>query len=228
MDLKLDNKTHFHSMRDFVYHTLRSNILNLKFEPGRSISESEISELLEVSRTPVREAFLKLTQDELLEVFPQKGTIVSLIDLESVEEARFMREHIERAIAQLACKKQFSNDSLVKLEYNLNMQEFAVKSSDYTKLFELDEEFHRIIYQACHKSRVWQAIQHVNTDFNRVRMLRLQVNFDWQLILDHHQQIYRSIKEKNTEAADKITMQHLQLVVIEESEIRQEYPTYFK
>ncbi|WP_311195589.1 GntR family transcriptional regulator [Planococcus sp. 107-1] len=57
------------STKDYVYEILRENIISLAIEPGQQISEKEISDLLQVSRTPVREAFVKLAQEELLEVF---------------------------------------------------------------------------------------------------------------------------------------------------------------
>ena len=65
--------------------------MSLELPPGTSISEKEIAEKLQVSRTPVREAFLRLSEDELLNVLPQRGTLVTLIDLEHVDEARFLQ-----------------------------------------------------------------------------------------------------------------------------------------
>lgn len=226
MKLTIEKKSN-QSIRDSVYLTLKKNILNLNFIPGQAISESEIAEILGVSRTPVREAFLRLKQDELLEVYPQRGTFISLIDLESVEEARFMREHIERAVVQLACER-FSDEAFLQLEANLSMQQLAVKANDYTRLFEQDEEFHRIIYHACNKRRIWDTIQYLNTDFNRIRILRLLTNFDWQTIIDHHKLIYESIRSKERVAADNIVAEHLRLVVIEERDVKKEYPNYFK
>ncbi|WP_185819469.1 GntR family transcriptional regulator [Salibacterium salarium] len=102
------------SMRSEVYASLRQEIMALQLEPGRSISENEISKRLEVSRTPVREAFLRLSQDDLITVYPQKTSIVSLIDLDHLEETRFMREHLEVAVTKLACdifQKKYSTTS---------------------------------------------------------------------------------------------------------------------
>lgn len=95
-----------------VYEELKSQILNLQLAPGTSISEKEMSEKFNVSRTPVRESFLRLSREGLLNVFPQRGTFVSLIDLNLVEEARFMREHLERAVIRLACET-FPQDKLI-------------------------------------------------------------------------------------------------------------------
>ncbi|MCY9421621.1 GntR family transcriptional regulator, partial [Bacillus paralicheniformis] len=70
------------SVRDQIYQMLKEEIMKFRLVPGELISEKEISERYEVSRTPVREAFLQLSREGLLEVYPQKGTRVSLIDLD--------------------------------------------------------------------------------------------------------------------------------------------------
>lgn len=227
MNMKIERRNVNGSIRDSVYQTLRAHILNLSLEPGRSISESEISEMLEVSRTPVREAFLRLTQEELLEVYPQRGTFVSLIDLDLVEEGRFMREHMERAVIKQASKR-FPMEALLKLESNLKMQELSMESKDYTRLFELDEEFHRTIFQGCNKSRIWNSIHLMNADFNRMRMLRILVNLDWDKILTHHTNIFKAIKEKDPMQAESVMKEHLRLVFVEGDELKEQYPRYFK
>src|SRR5699024_11869693 len=103
------------STRGFVYDTLLEAIVSLEFPPGKTISEKEISEELEVSRTPVREAFLKLSEEELLTVLPQRGSYISLIDLDHVEDARFLREQAEAGIIRLACQS-FSDTYMQKLD----------------------------------------------------------------------------------------------------------------
>ncbi|MBU3181932.1 GntR family transcriptional regulator [Clostridium psychrophilum] len=97
------------------------------------ISEIEILEKFNVSRTPVREAFARLSQEGLISVYPQKGTFVSLIDLLSVEEARFMREHLERAILRLACEN-FPKEIIIEHLTMVNFDKNQLKQ-DYTSYF---------------------------------------------------------------------------------------------
>src|SRR5699024_6689240 len=105
------------STRDFVYKTIKKRIIELELKPVQKISEQEIAKELEVSRTPVREAFLKLSQEDLIGIYPQVGTIVSKIDLDLVEEGRFIRENIERAVVREACHK-FNEEQFFHLETN--------------------------------------------------------------------------------------------------------------
>ena len=215
------------STRDYVYEILWENIISLKIEPGQSISEKEISEMLQVSRTPVREAFVKLAQEELVEVFPQRGTIVSLIDMYHVEEARFIREHLERAAVRVACET-FSNDSLLQLETNLIMQKRCVEEENFTRLFELDEEFHQTIAFGCGKERIWALIQQMNAHLNRIRMLSLAANYKWDLILDQHERIFTAIKDKNPDVAEKVMEEHLKKLTFEQENLKKEFQHYFK
>ena len=88
------------NVSETVYNILRRNIINLNLVPGSQISEKEISEKMNVSRTPVREAFIKLSKEALVSILPQKGTFVSKIDLSRVQEERFLRETIEFSVME--------------------------------------------------------------------------------------------------------------------------------
>ncbi|MBB5325494.1 DNA-binding GntR family transcriptional regulator [Anoxybacillus tepidamans] len=214
------------SARDQLYDLLKEKILRLELEPGTKISEKEIAEQLHISRTPVREAFLKLAQEELLDIIPQSGTIVSRINLEHVEEGRFIREVVEKEVAALACKK-FSEEHLFQLEKNITMQELCVEKRNFLELFELDEKFHQAIFDGCRMSRSWKMVQNLNSHFNRLRVLRLFSDLDWDIIISHHKQIYRLIANKEAEKVRQVMEEHLQLVVIEKDVLKKQYPHYF-
>lgn len=214
------------STRDFVYQTVKQQIINLELEPATKISEKEIAEKLSVSRTPVREAFLQLAQEDLLEVIPQSGTMVSRIDLRLVEEGRFVREQIEKAVAKEACIK-FDNDQLFRLETNVTMQELCLEKGTSHRLFELDDEFHEILFQGCNKIRTWQMVRQMNSHFDRLRMLRLESNHNWSVIVAQHKEIYQFIEQKLPEKAEETMLNHLKLVMLEKGEIKKQYPNYF-
>lgn len=214
-------------IRDYVYDTLKRMIMELKLEPGRFISEKDIIEMLEVSRTPVREALVKLSQEQLIDIIPQKGSFISLIDLELVEESRFVRETLERAIVRQACER-LSSEQVLRLEHLVSMQELCVKEKNYKRLFELDEEFHKTIVVGCGKTRTWGMLQQLNVHYNRIRMLRLAVNDDWHIILSEHLAITRAIRENHPDTAERTMSKHLSRVNFEKQELREKYPSYFK
>ncbi|NMI05439.1 GntR family transcriptional regulator [Paenibacillus sp. SZ31] len=214
------------STRAYSYNLLKERILHLELKPGTKISEKEIADELQVSRTPVREAFMKLAEEELLDIIPQSGTIVSHINLEHVEEGRFMREKLEKEIVTLACAS-FPEEFRFRLETNIAMQEVCIGKNNFYRLFELDEEFHQILFQGTGKLRTWKMLQQLNIPFNRLRLLRLAEDSNLEVIISQHKEIYRLITERKTEQAVQVMEAHLRLVVIEQESIKAKYPHYF-
>lgn len=214
------------STREFVYDTIRNSIMTLELPPGSAISEKEIAEELEVSRTPVREAFLKLSEDELLSILPQRGSFVTLIDLDHVEEARFLREQAEAGMIKLACAS-FSDEILQRMETNVEEQIKAKSEQEETRLFELDREFHHLLAEGTNKLRVWQVIQRMDTHSNRLRKLSMDLKLNWELLIEQHQAMVESIKAGNVSEAENVMRAHLTLLKYDQSALRAEYPTYF-
>lgn len=215
------------SIREYVYQSLKSKILNLQLPPGTKISEKDISEEYNVSRTPVREVFIKLAQEDLLDIYPQRGSFISLIDMEHVEEARFIREHLEKAVVREACEK-LSEKDLFYLESNIAGQEICCEKQNYLHMQELDEEFHQIIYTGSGKIQTWSIVQQMNNHFYRLRMLRLAHSPFWDTILTQHKQILQAIKAQDPDQAEKITEEHLRLIILEKEQIREKYLEYFR
>lgn len=214
------------SSRDYVYNITKGQIMHGSIAPGTKLSEKEISDKLEVSRTPVREAFLQLNQEGLLGIFPQIGTIVTKIDLKSVEEGRFVRENIEKAIVREATTKM-DEEALLQIETNLTLQEFSLEKGSYQRLFELDDEFHHLLYKGCDKMRTWEMVKRMNIQFDRLRLLRLAVNHDWKIIVSQHRRIFEAISAGDTNLAETAIMEHLRLVDIEKDALRKKNPDYF-
>ncbi|KMK78034.1 GntR family transcriptional regulator [Alkalihalobacillus pseudalcaliphilus] len=212
--------------RDYVYKHIRELIMSLELPPGTSISEKEIAEKLQVSRTPVREAFLRLSEDELLNVLPQRGTLVTLIDLEHVDEARFLREQAEVGMMKLACHT-FSEKSMEQLDENIRAQKKARNEEDEQLLFQLDHAFHRILAEGVNKLRVWHVVQKMDTHSNRLRKLSMDLKFNWEKLVDQHEAMVEAIKKQDSVKAEKLMRAHLTLLQYDQVALKVEYPEYF-
>ena len=218
--------------KEYAYDEIKNEILKLSLIPGTKISEKKLSDRLNVSRTPIREAFLKLAEEGLLTIVPQSGTFVSLINLEFAEEARFVREIIESRIVSLCCE-HISEESLFRLEINLNMQEKLVSSpidkGQIEKFHDLDESFHKELFRACGKERTWKMIQDMAGHLNRFRLLRLfdRKDLDWSILLAHHRDIHQAIIDKNREKAEELMAEHMRLMLVEKDILIEEFPEYF-
>ncbi|MBP2660878.1 MAG: transcriptional regulator, GntR family with sensor domain containing protein [Firmicutes bacterium] len=227
MEVSIIERNPRESTREYVYRFLKFNIMELKLIPGSALSEKDIAQLLNVSRTPVREAFIQLSQEYLLDILPQKGTYVSLIDIENVEESKFLRETVEKAVMAMACV-DFPSDKLFELQSNIALQELCFKEKNYLRFYELDEEMHKIIFVGCKKARIWSMIQQMNTHYNRVRILNIAGGYDVLPVLKQHKEILLAIKEKDGELGMKTIHLHLNKVKFDIEDLRRDYKEYFK
>ena len=196
------------SIRAWIYQVLRDNIIHLHLKPGQALSESEIGGLLRVSRTPVREAFIRLAEDGLLEIHPQRGSYVSLIDPDRAAEARFLRNVAEKAILREACRA-FPGRALFELNANVEMQKFCRRERNYEKMFQLDNEFHAILFRGCGKERLWRHLKKFDTDLDRLRMLKLSAKHDWGEIIDHHERIAKLVDSRKAGPVEALVDRHL-------------------
>ena len=126
--------------RDYALRMLKENIINLELAPGSAISENELSAELGLSRTPVREALIELAKVKIVEIQPQKKSMVSFIDYDMVEESRFMRNHLECAVAELACAMATAED-IERLSENVKLQNYYLESGSTEQLMRLDNAF---------------------------------------------------------------------------------------
>ncbi|PAK50302.1 GntR family transcriptional regulator [Paenibacillus sp. 7541] len=210
-----------------VYSRLKQQIVSLELPPGTALSEKEVSLAFEVSRTPVRESFVRLAQEDLVVVLPQRGTRVSLIDPDLVEEARFMREQLEKAVVRLACA-EFPAERLAELDANLSAQKHSIEKHDGREMFELDEAFHRILFEGCRKQGTWSVLQQMNAHLNRSRMLWLSTDPHWGQLYEQHREITEAIRRQDADTAEQVMQHHLSLIISNLTVLREKHPDYFK
>ncbi len=224
MNLLINEKDKNESFSQWVYTVLRKNIINLHLEPGLSMSEATIAQLLDTSRTPVRESFIKLAEDGLVEVISQKGSCVSLIDIDQAEEARFARRILEKAVIKEACHS-FLQDCLVDLKANLEMQKLCKRERTYEKMLDLDNDFHRIIYRGCGKEGLWDHQKKIDYNYDRLRAIRLSSQFPWDEIIEEHNHIGELIRNGDGSAVEKAVEKHLTRSLFDT--LVTKYPEYF-
>lgn len=227
MKLTINDKKDSMSFGDYIFETIRENIINWNIKPGTKISEKEISDALGVSRTPVREAFIKLAKEDIVEVIPQKGTFISYIDLDHVEESRFIRKALEVAVVKLAAEK-ISDQYLEKLKDILDKQKVLVKAKAYEDFYDLDEAFHRQIFLSVNKKRTSDIINLTGTQYKQLRMLSYLEDVNWNKVIVHHEKIYEALKTRDADKAVQYMEEHLDKMVLDLIEIKNRYSHYFK
>src|SRR5436190_11927138 len=137
-----------------AYAALRDAIVSTELEPGRQISENEIAEKLGVSRTPVREALARLSDDQLVQIVPQLGTFVSRISVSGVDDAQFLREALECSAVRLAAERADAGD-VAELDAIIAHQESARDHADPSAFFVLDDELHSSLCELSGRPIAW-------------------------------------------------------------------------
>lgn len=214
------------SGRDYALRMLKDNIIRLELEPGSRISENDLALQLNLSRTPVREALMELARVKIVEIYPQRGSAVALVDYKVVEEARFMRYVLEVAVVELVCQKAQPKD-ILELEENIRLQDFYLESKKTDELFRLDDEFHEKLFQIAEKTQIHEIMNGLTIHFDRVRAMALTSVKDIKTVEDH-KAILGAIKEGKCEEARMFMDKHLNRYKIDEEFIRRKYPQYFK
>src|SRR5882757_6459176 len=137
-----------------IYSDLRAQLVSLQRRPGEAVSEAEIALSYGVSRTPVREAILKLSDEGLLEIFPQSGIFVSRIPIAALPEAIIIRKALEATTAQLAAERATASQILV-LRAILERQREANAGRDRDTFHRADEMFHATIAEVAGYPGIW-------------------------------------------------------------------------
>ena len=152
-----------------LHRILRAAIIRGELVPGQAISEIETSKKFAVSRQPVREAFIKLAEERLIEVLPQRGTYVRKISVKEVLDARHLREIIEVSIVREVAEKH--DGELIKTLRELVAAQKQVAHGDNQSFLTLDEEFHRTLALSAGREYAWRVTEGIKAQMNRVRFL---------------------------------------------------------
>lgn len=193
-----------------LHSILRERIIRNDLKPGTKISEPEMARVYNISRQPVREVFIKLSEEGLIAIRPQRSTIVCKINYIAVLDARFVREAIEADIVKLVAKN--SNKTLIKeLRHQLVLQTEAIEKEPFT-FIQLDEKFHRTLAKAAEKINAWKLIEGLKSQMDRVRILRLG-QFPVETLVDQHNDIVDMIEQCNIEGSEQALRTHLREIL---------------
>jgi len=215
------------SGRDYALRCLTENILNLELTPGSMVSENELAAQLGLSRTPVREALMALAKVRLVDVYPQRGSAVALVDYELVEETCFMRRVFEVAVVEVACKTATEEDK-VALKDNVAAQERFLQEGRPEQLMPLDNELHKLLFLIAHKTQMWDMMSSYTLHFDRVRRMALDPVRNDRNVADHRA-IVDAICTGDAAQAKKLMERHLNRYKVDENALRSRYPeSWFK
>lgn len=213
---------------DFIYSDILDRIISLKLSPGSKISENQICEEYNVSRSVIRHIFARLAQINFLTVYPQRGTYVNYIDLEYIRNALLIRLSIEKEILYRFMQKEDKSDIITKMKENVKQQEKFYHENEYLIEFkELDEEFHNYIIMSVENNAILPLINDHLLHISRWRNVYIKSGYKLSKLIDEHKSILEAIEANDTERALRCMNNHIDTVSGIAS-LDPEYLSYFK
>ena len=212
--------------REQTLETLRNEIITLHLAPGAALSENELAAEHGVSRTPVRESLILLQGEGLVQVYPQVGTFVSLVDPVRVAEAQFIREAIECTSLD-SVEVPLSSTDADALVDNLRRQDLVAAHDDTDGFFELDEEFHRTLLGIAGHAGAWRTVTSQKAHLDRARRLSLVHTRPLPTLVKQHRAVADALVAGDKATALRHLRTHLRAVFDDIAAIRAARPELF-
>jgi DNA-binding GntR family transcriptional regulator len=196
------------SLHEEVYDSLKKAILQGKLKGGQRLIEEQLAHRIGISRTPVREAFQKLEQDELVTRLPRRGFAVKGFMKEDVEDIFGICSVLE-GYASYRTTLSITPEKIAILKEKIKECEKAFKNKEYDKAIQLQIEFHDLLYKSCRSKKLLEMINDFRDYFSRYQPALIQIKDAFRYFIEDHQQMLEAMKKKNPSLVDKIVRNHL-------------------
>lgn len=195
------------SRSDEIYDALRQMIVTARLPPGAALVERDLCALFSASRTPLREAVLRLAAHGLVTVAPQHGTFVAALSPRMVRLAHFLRENLElpvisRLAAQGAADLRGARATIIE-------QKLAAARDDHAALVLLDDRFHAALFDAAGLPEVWDVIHAKKAHLDRIAFGQEQHGGGGATAIAQHEAILDAIEAGDPEAAVRCARDHI-------------------
>jgi DNA-binding GntR family transcriptional regulator len=209
-----------------IYADLRAELVSLQRRPGEAISEAEIALSYGVSRTPVREAILKLSDEGLVEIFPQSGINVSRISIAALPEAIVVRRALEETTTRMTAERATASQILA-LHSVVERQREADAAHDRDAFHQADELFHATIAEIAGYPGIWKLILQVKVNVDRFRQLTLPQAGRMATVIAEHERILSAIEAHDADRAAAAMAKHIERLLGDIAALRHINPEFF-
>lgn len=209
-----------------AFDHLRELITTMSLAPGTQLDRSALVEYFKLSSTPVRDALTRLSEEKLVDIYPQHATIVSAIDVESIKEVHFLRLSLElEVVASLA--RQRDPGLVNALEGLVSQQAFALARKDYDSFIRVDMTFHQKMFSAAQVDELWHFLRSMSGNLDRLRRLHVPLADKGKLVLADHSSIVGAIASGDANMAQACVREHLSGTLMQLEALMERYPGYF-
>lgn len=209
-----------------IYSVIKDDIIYLRRKPGEELNIKLLSEQMEVSRSPVRDALMILQNEALVEMLPQRGCWVSLIDINRAKEERLLRLALERCVLEQlpgALKKS----DLMQIGYYITLQRESLEKNDSQGFYDSDDEMHHVYFNASGLENFWKLWMRETGNYRRVRLLSFDANGSAEKSIMQHEELLRAFESEDFKLASDILREHIMKLDSEKDAIISKHPEYF-
>ncbi len=212
---------------DVLYDQLHEEIVSLKLLPGTKLSETEVAQRFGVSRQPVRDAFSRLWNEDLLLIRPQKATEVRGFSLERIAHSRFLRMSVELEVIRTACSA-WNKDFADALEQNLDDQRRVVTQGREDDFHQLDLKFHALVCEFSGHKHAADFISQCRQKTDRLCVLSLNRDSEVETLIEDHTRLANALSSQDEATAIEVTRHHLGRLDTVIDDIHAEHSEYFE
>ena len=209
-----------------IFDTLRERILSLTLKPNTLLSRAALQAEFGVSQTPVRDALMKLEEQDLVEIYPQHATVVSRIDVGAARQAHFLRISIElEALRRVSI--EHDQAFVDQLRSAIEHQKQLVAASDYPSFVIADLAMHHMFFTQAGVPDLWLLIRRHGGHIDRLRRLNLPMPGKIESVIENHVAIIDAVERRDPDGAATALRQHLSGTLSTVDRMREQYPDYF-
>lgn len=197
------------SLEESVYNAIREEILEGKLASGTALTECALAARLGVSRTPIRGALHRLSEEGLVSATPNRGAVVVGVNAKDLVDIYKIRMRLE-GLASREAAKSISTEDKARLSDSVELSEFYIQKKDTEHLKQLDTEFHSIIYKASGNRLLYKTLSELHGNITAYRKLSISVDDRLERSVKEHRDILNAILAGDAELADKLTSRHIE------------------
>jgi DNA-binding GntR family transcriptional regulator len=196
------------SLTDEIAGKVRDKILKGEYGIGEKINESQIAEELRVSRTPIREAFMQLETEGLIESIPNRGSFALGFSSQDIEDIYAVRAALEGLAVKWATSR-ITEEDIEKLKDEFDIMEFYTRKKNSQKVKESNKRFHEIVYHASRSRFLIQILTSYQEYIQQSKKVNVYSEVYLKEILQEHWEILEAIKDRNEKKAEEKILMHL-------------------
>jgi DNA-binding GntR family transcriptional regulator len=194
-------------MSEKIADVLRENVISGNIKGGEKLNESQLSDSLNISRPPIREAFRILATEGLITLVPRKGAFVSELSIREVKEIYEMKSMMESFATRLAISI-LDEKEISEIDSILDLMKKEIKKNNFKEIQRLNIEFHRKIIKMSKNQKLIHFYESIVLPIRRYQRLGLSAPSSWEISLTEHRNIVEAIKSKNIKLAEKLSRKH--------------------